>query len=595
MLKKDWIDREQFDIATAAQAEEALKELEDSIKAILKRIKVNLVDMGKALGGDLISDLKKLVKTISKSFQVDTLKKKLLGTALYGGALSEALHRLQIDLVGFEAAVIRAAAPLVQVLLPVVQSVVRVLTGLANALGHVIRVLFLGTEDAENFADSLGDATSAGKDLKRTVADFDQLNRLDDNDGAGFLSSGLKLKPLQGVWKKLADSILAYLEPLRKLDLTPAAQSLERLKKALAPITKELFAGLEWAWYNLFVPLAKWTVEELLPVFLDTLRAGLNALGRVIEELKPTFTWLWENFLQPLASWAGDQVIAYLQAIADELNGVTTQAGEGQNIVYMLITAGNTLAKTIAGLVSETLYWNTATENTHLSVSKLLAAVLGFGGPMGNATESVGGLAGVVGKLAEAFGLVDSASGTAWSSLKTIWSGAWQWLKEQLVDPAYSGLRDAINSVIGFLNSMLQGAANAVNFLSKAISQVGFDIPSWVPVVGGKGVHFQIGTVTAPQIPYLAKGAVLPANKPFMAVVGDQKHGTNVEAPLTTIQEAVALVMQDFVDSNLAGHEATVAVLREILEAVLGIELSDSILASAVERTNRKMAIVKGG
>lgn len=595
MSKNDWIDREPFNISTTAEAKQVLAELAETVKAMGKRIKKTMKDLKKFTAEKFLSDLKKFTKTVSTSFQVDTLKKKLRGAAIYGIDLSEALHQLQIDLTAFEVAVIRAVAPMVELMLPVVKSVVGVLTGLTNALGYVVRVLFLGTEDARDFADSLGSAATAGEKLKRTVADFDQLNRLDDNEDKNFLLAGLNYKPLQGGWKKLAESILKYLEPLRKLDLTPAAQSLERLKKALEPIKKELFAGLEWAWYNLFVPLGKWTVEELLPVFLDTLRAGLNALGRVIEELRPTFTWLWENFLRPLAAWAGDQAIAYLQGIADELNSVTTQAGESRNIVYMLITAGTTLAKTIAQVVSETIYWDTASVNANTSLGKLLSSVLGFGEPVGSATESFGGLANMVGKVAEAFGLVDSASGSTWDNLKLIWQGAWQWLKEQLVDPAYSGLRQAINSVIGFLNAMLQGAANAVNFLSEAISQVGFDIPSWVPVVGGKGVHFQLGTVKAPQIPYLAQGAVLPANKPFMAVVGDQRNGTNIEAPLTTIQEAVALVMQDYMDSNMAGHEATVAVLREILEAVLGIEIGDSLIAAAVDRTNRKMAIVKGG
>ena len=97
-----------------------------------------------------------------------------------------------------------------------------------------------------------------------------------------------------------------------------------------------------------------------------------------------------------------------------------------------------------------------------------------------------------------------------------------------------------------------------------------------------------------PQIPYLAKGAVLPANKPFLAMVGDQKHGTNVEAPLATIQEAVAIVMEDMIQSNIAGHEATVGMLRQILEAVLSIDTSDERYAEAVDNYRRKMAVAKG-
>jgi hypothetical protein len=98
-----------------------------------------------------------------------------------------------------------------------------------------------------------------------------------------------------------------------------------------------------------------------------------------------------------------------------------------------------------------------------------------------------------------------------------------------------------------------------------------------------------------PQIPYLAQGAVLPANKPFTAVVGDQRHGTNVEAPLATIQEAVAMVMGDQTAAILAGFESSVGVQREILQAVLGIQIGDDVIGRATARYNRKMAIAKGG
>jgi hypothetical protein len=99
----------------------------------------------------------------------------------------------------------------------------------------------------------------------------------------------------------------------------------------------------------------------------------------------------------------------------------------------------------------------------------------------------------------------------------------------------------------------------------------------------------------APEIPQLAKGAVIPPNHKFLAVLGDQNRGTNIEAPLATIQEAVAVVMEDLIESNLAGHEATVAVLQQILEAVLGIELDGEMLSHAVNSYNKKMAMVRGG
>ena len=80
-----------------------------------------------------------------------------------------------------------------------------------------------------------------------------------------------------------------------------------------------------------------------------------------------------------------------------------------------------------------------------------------------------------------------------------------------------------------------------------------------------------------------------------MAMLGDQRHGTNVEAPLETIQEAVALVMDGMTGGMMTGFEAVIAILREILEAIMGIEIGDDVIANAVKNYNRKMAVVNGG
>lgn len=139
------------------------------------------------------------------------------------------------------------------------------------------------------------------------------------------------------------------------------------------------------------------------------------------------------------------------------------------------------------------------------------------------------------------------------------------------------------------INGFLKWIFNGLNSLIDKLNSFGFKLPD---VLGGGRVGFNIQKLAIPQ---LAKGAVLPANKPFMAVVGDQKHGTNIEAPLSTIQEAVALVMQDQTSAILTGFEASVGIQREILEAVLGIQIGDDVIGSAVARYNRKQAVIKGG
>ena len=54
----------------------------------------------------------------------------------------------------------------------------------------------------------------------------------------------------------------------------------------------------------------------------------------------------------------------------------------------------------------------------------------------------------------------------------------------------------------------------------------------------------------------MATGAVLPPNNPFLAVVGDQKQGTNVEAPIETIQDAVASVLAPYLERLISITES---------------------------------------
>ena len=180
------------------------------------------------------------------------------------------------------------------------------------------------------------------------------------------------------------------------------------------------------------------------------------------------------------------------------------------------------------------------------------------------------------------------------TGIKNTLSSICGWLNTHIITPVYNGFKSLVNGIIGFINGMIRGVTSGINAVIKALNSIKFTVPNWIPAIGGKSVGFSLGYVSAPQIPMLAQGAVLPANKPFMAMLGDQRHGTNIEAPLSTIQEAVALVMEEYSAANLAGHEATVAVLRDILEAVLGIEIGDEVLGKAVGRYNSRLATMRG-
>lgn len=86
---------------------------------------------------------------------------------------------------------------------------------------------------------------------------------------------------------------------------------------------------------------------------------------------------------------------------------------------------------------------------------------------------------------------------------------------------------------------MANGIVKAINTVIGAMNGLHFDIPDWIPGLGGKTFGFNIREISKVSIPRLATGAVIPANKEFLAVLGDQKHGRNLEAPEDLIRKIV--------------------------------------------------------
>ncbi len=210
------------------------------------------------------------------------------------------------------------------------------------------------------------------------------------------------------------------------------------------------------------------------------------------------------------------------------------------------------------------------------------------------AGDQMGSFVGILANVAKAFSGVGSVSSRVWSGISAVWGGVALWFSKMLLDPLGSGFKVTANVIIGIFNTLMAVMTTAGNNLSSIFNKLSFKIPDWVPGIGGKSFGLSLPSFLSPKIPFLAQGAVLPANKPFLAMVGDQKHGTNIEAPLATIQEAVALTMEDHTNALLSGLEASVGIQREILEAVLGIRIGDETIARASERYYRKMAMAGG-
>lgn len=528
------------------------------------------------------------------------------GSAMqYSDAFRQSLANLQ-------GAASVAAAPLVQTLGSALSYVNNLLATVISYLARFISLLTgksIGAmKSAAKSMNSYGSAASgAAKDTEkatRSLAGFDEITRLDapqdDASGSGAGSTAPNYDIVDAAstgLASMAETIGKFLEPLKQIDLTPLKTALQGLLEAAKPLTQTLFAGLEWAWYNLFVPMAQWTVESALPAFLDVLAAGCRVLNAALQALAPLGQWLWDSFLQPLASWTGGIIVTVLEGVADALQNVADWISRNQTLVQNIAVVLGSFAAAWGIVTTAVTLWNTVSTLATAATTALGAAVAFLTSPVGIAIAVIGSLiaAGVL--LYQNWDVVKAKLSAAWESIRQAASSAWNAVGTTIQN-VWNGItgtiKGAVNSIIGFINRMISGLCSGLNSMIGMLNKLKIDVPEGVPFLGGTKFGFNIAMLTAPQIPYLAQGAVIPPNREFMAVLGDQSHGTNVEAPLATIQEAVAAVMQDYQDGNLVALGQVLATLREILSVIYGINIGDEVIGQAAARYQTRQAIITG-
>ncbi|MCI1921757.1 MAG: phage tail protein, partial [Liquorilactobacillus nagelii] len=186
-----------------------------------------------------------------------------------------------------------------------------------------------------------------------------------------------------------------------KLNFTPLLESIHGLLKAIAPLTKTVFDGLAWGYENILLPLAKFTITELVPNFLNLLAAALKAVNSIINAAKPAFKWIWDSFLEPLAKWTGGVIIDVLKKLTGLLTDISDWVDKHQKAV-------ETAAKVIIGMF------------TFKIAADGIGKGVGFLGKIADYAVILGGKENV---LKNFFGNITGISSLkdAWTDMKSIW------------------------------------------------------------------------------------------------------------------------------------------------------------------------------
>ncbi len=172
-----------------------------------------------------------------------------------------------------------------------------------------------------------------------------------------------------------------------------------------------------------------------------------------------------------------------------------------------------------------------------------------------------------------------------WGKIKNYWD---KYIAKYFTKSWWNSLaKNVANGFIGGIEGMINGCINGfekmINWIVKALNKIHFDVPDWVPSIGGKRFGFNLKTVDLKNvsIPRLAQGAVIPPNREFLAVLGDQKQGTNIETPLKTMIEAFNIALNQ--RAEVGGDNQPIVIL-----------LDGEVVYQTVVKKNKKYTMATG-
>lgn len=247
------------------------------------------------------------------------------------------------------------------------------------------------------------------------------------------------------------------------------------------------------------------SIQEVFQNLWDTV------LQPIFQTLLETFTNIWENGIKPL--W--DNWVEFVGNISMKMMELWQSI---QPIVMWFIDVFGPVLTGIFDVVAS-IFGNTVT--TMLNVAGALLSNIG---------EVISGIiqifTGIIDFIKNVF--TGNWSG-AWDSVVSIFGGIFNTIVGVAKAP--------INLVIGFLNGMIGGVESGVNFCIKMLNKLSFDVPDWIPVIGGQHWGFDISPASFGRIPYLAKGGELLNGMSIVAEAGPelimQNGNRTTVAPLT--------------------------------------------------------------
>lgn len=385
------------------------------------------------------------------------------------------------------------------------------------------------------------------------------------NIASGFADAWNKNNVGTQIIQNIADALVVVMQFVEKiaedtatwaanLDFYPLLESISNLTSAFAPILESIGNVLEWIYKNIVLPMLTWVIEVGLPTVINL----VSKVATFLADHQPIV----EAFGAALiGAFAAAKIAGLASIIIKNVSGIAMAA---KGLIALMTGTGGIMGgiKAIATAIGPAGIFVIAV-SAAIAIGVLLYKnwdkIKEMAGKVwdwiSNKTrrfvEDIGNkLRGLATKMTTIWGNIKTSAHQKWNAIWSTVSGFVERIKNAIVDKftsakntvvgVFNGMGDAIRSVLNNIISVVNGAISKVNGVVSAIESA-FSFGPWkVPTpFGSKTIGFRATFPRVPTVPYLAKGAVIPPRSEFLAVLGDQKQGNNIETPEALLRKIV--------------------------------------------------------
>jgi len=385
------------------------------------------------------------------------------------------------------------------------------------------------------------------------------------NIASGFADAWNKNNVGTQIIQNIADALVVVMQFVERiaadtatwaanLDFYPLLESISNLTSAFAPILESIGNVLEWIYKNIVLPMLTWVIEVGLPTVINLVSKVATFLADHQPIVEAFGAALIGAFAAAKIAGLASIIIKNVSGIAMAAKGlITLMTGTGGimggiKAIATAIGPGGVFVLAVGACIAigVLLYknWDKIKEMAGKVWDWVSNKTRRFVEDIGNK------LRGLATKIVTIWGSIKASAHQKWNAIWSTVSGFVERIKNAIVDKftsakntvvgVFNGMGDAIRSVLNNIISVVNGAISKVNGVVSAIESA-FSFGPWkVPTpFGSKTIGFRATFPRVPTVPYLAKGAVIPPRSEFLAVLGDQKQGNNIETPEALLRKIV--------------------------------------------------------